>query len=139
MAEELRWEVLAASGTTVSVDSAAEFRNDSSVDIHIRDLKSHSAILTAANDEFAFAQLSKSPIFQGGNNQNPFFGLTDVISNVVGTTGSGADDVAVAGQGTHNKYAKGQLTLEPGESLFLNTNVTGTPTVQNRWSIGYHF
>jgi len=139
MAEELRWEILAGASATVSVDATAEFRNDSSVDIHIRDLKSHSDMTTAANDEIAIVQISKSPVFQAGNNANPFFAQTEVLSGVVGTTGSGADDVAVAGTGSHNKFAKGQLTLEPGESLFLNTNITGTPTVRNRWEIGYHF
>ncbi len=139
MAEELRWETLAPSGTTADANSSSEFRNDSSVDIMIREVSWANELRTGANDESGVFELSKSPVIASANNNGVFFGIFIAVGISAGTIGSGADDVEFAENG-HRKYASGQLTLEPGESLFTNENIiSGTPTMAARWVIGYHF
>ena len=121
MAEELRWESLIAGDGTVVFSAGAEFRNDSSVFIHIREITYAHAIETAANDEGISVQVSKSPVTTLGTSNNPFFAWTQKLGCSGGTLGSGADDVRWTINGGR-KWAKGQLTLEPGESLFVNGN-----------------
>lgn len=139
MAEELRWETLAPAGTTTDANSSSEFRNDSSRDIHIRELNWACELRTGANDESGVFELSKSPVIASATNNGVFFIKPIALGVSGGTTGSGADDVFFFANG-QSKYAKGQLTLEPGESLFTNENIiSGTPNMVNRWVLGYHF
>ena len=136
---ELRYEGLIAATVTASANSQAEFRNDSSRVIHIREMFYSIKLITAANDEFATCELSKSPVFTRSNSNNPFFSFPVAIGASAGTIGSGADDVCFVENGSH-KWAKGQLTLEPGESLFLNVSIgAGAPSLANEWELGYHF
>lgn len=139
MAEELRWETLAPAGTTADANASSEFRNDSSRDIHIREVSWANELRTAANDESGVFELSKSPVIASANNNGVFFLIAIAIGVSGGTTGAALDDVEWVQNG-HRKYAKGQLTLEPGESLFTNENIiSGTPTMVGRWILGYHF
>ncbi len=139
MAEELRWEVLSPASATTDTSSAAEFRNDSSRIIHVREINWAHFLLTGANDEGGVIEISKSPVIASATNNNVFFVLAQSLFVNAGTTGSGADDVAFAENGGR-KWAKGQLTLEPGESLYINYNIiAGTPTLQANFVVGYHF
>lgn len=139
MAEELRWETLFTS-STVDVDNFGEFRNDTSGDIFIRSID---AMLTVTNITATTAvndtqmQLSKSNTIDNINNTSIFqLNLGAVSMNdEVGGVGPNATS-------THlNKlYAKGQLILEPGESLFGHINFGNNPTnVVGSWTLGYHF
>ncbi len=139
MAEELRWEALVPASTTADAEASTEFRNDSSQTIHIREISWAHELRTAANDESAVFEISKSPRISGNLNNGVFFVKAIAIGCSAGTTGSGADDVNFTANG-QTKYAEGQLTLEPGESLFTNENIiSGTPTMAPAWELGYHF
>jgi len=139
MADELRWENLNPANTALDVDSAAEFRNDSSVDIHIREIGWNHLLRIAENDESAIEELGKSPSIQSGVASGVFFMLAVSLGIQSSTTGAAQDDGTVTENG-NRKYAKGQLTLEPGEFLFANQNViAGAGTQEVHWSIGYHF
>lgn len=121
LARELRHEVLTgtiADGTTAS-NSAAEFRNDSAGMIHIRGLDYDHTYGTAENDESATVEITKAPSFQSGTNNSPFFAWPQTVSIESGTTGAALDDVSVSIQGG-KRWGRGQLTLEPNESLFVN-------------------
>lgn len=83
------------------------------------------------------SQLSKSNSIDNTNNTSIWQlnnGMTCTHDDTAGV-GSGG------GVGTVNKlYAKGQLTLEPGESIFLHLDADNAPTTSNtKNTIGYHF
>lgn len=146
MAKELRWEHLVATGQTGTGSNAvAEFRNDSSVDIHIRELEIDVAIdatvIVAHTGTEAWVEVSKSPVFAALTNGNVFFSL------LVGI-GASISGIVTANQGYNKhrskmrKYARGQLTLEPGESLYLNylgTDIDTTTSIDAHVNIGYEF
>ncbi len=139
MAEELRWENLAPANTTGDVDSAAEFRNDSSRDIHIREINYAHFLAIATTDERASIEISKSPTIQAAVNNGVFFLYMQALGVESSTTGAASDDGTVTVNGGR-KWARGQLTLEPGESLYVNQNViSGAPTMEVHYMIGYHF
>jgi len=135
MAKEQRQELLrsaVADGTTSS-NSEAEFRNDSSVDIDVRGIDAHLQLSTAGIDEVVTEEISKAPSFQSDTNNSPFFAKSISV-------GMGA--VAADGRNqTHKswKYGKGQLILEPGESLFINTTKSSGGISTGRWSLDYEF
>lgn len=140
MADELRWETLAgtiADGTTAS-NSAAEFRNDASRLLHIRTILYDHLFNTAANDERGTAEISKSPVIASFTNNNVFFAYGQSVGITGGTTGAALDDVAVFVNGGHN-FGKGQLTLEPNESLFVNVSKTSGGIWSFQYQIGYHY
>lgn len=137
MAQELRHEVLAAS-TTSDTDAAAEFRNDTSAIIHIREIDIENTCQTAANDESTSVEVSKAPVFQSITNNSPFFTMVNSVGISGGTTGAALDDVSAV-KSKVKRYGKGQLTLEPNESLFVNIDLNGGSTA--RWTvvIAYEF
>lgn len=138
MAQELRHETLFGSGTT-SGDALAEFRNDSAGMIHIRGIDWEAVLFTAANDERGSAELSKAPAFQGATNNGPFFRFGITLGANAGTIGSGADDISVH-LSRSRRWGRGQLTLEPNESLFYNRSIlSGTPGLRAGATIEYEF
>lgn len=140
MADELRWETLTDTvpdGTTAA-NAGAEFRNDASVLLHIRTLIYDRSLNTAANDERDTAEISKSPVIASFTNNNVFFAYPISLGISGGTTGSGADDVSVTAQGGRN-FGLGQLTLEPNESLFINTSKTSGGSSFTSFQIGFHY
>ncbi len=140
MADELRWEtvtVTVADGTTLS-NAGAEFRNDASRPLTIRTILWDRSLNTAANDERDTAEISKSPVIASFTNNNVFFAYAVSLGISGGTTGSGADDVSTFASGGRN-FGKGQLTLEPNESLFVNTSKTSGGSSFSSWQIGYHY
>jgi len=139
MAEELRWETLQ---TTAIVDSNAfgEFRNDTSADLFVRSidmffLVTNITATTAVNH--GQLQVSKSNTVDLANNTSIF--QLNVGSNTMNDETGGVGPNGSAN--TVNKlYAKGQLILEPGESLFAHMDFANAPTnVQASITIGYHF
>lgn len=139
MAVELRHENLYSTDNSASSsDSAAEFRNDSSRMIHIREIDMDLLIKVGANDENVTVEISKSPVLASRVNNNVFFTQTLNHGINAGTIGSGADDVADA-RGKSRKYGKGQLTLEPGESLYLNWAKSSGLTIESFNQIRYEF
>lgn len=140
MAQELRHETLTAAvadGTTSS-NSVAEFRNDSSRDIMIREIVYAHALATAANDENALVEIGKSPTQASLTNNQVFFNFPQQLNIAAGTIGSGADDVGTSRNGGKN-WERGQLTLEPNESLFVNATKTSGGALRFRYVIGYEF
>lgn len=139
MAVELRHENLYSTDNSASSsDSAAEFRNDSSRMIHVREIDMDLQLKVGANDENAVVEISKSPVLASRVNNNVFFTQTLSAGISAGTIGSGADDVATS-KGKSRKYGKGQLTLEPGESLYLNWAKSTALTIETYNQIRYEF
>lgn len=140
MAEELRHELL--TGTTVDADTGddadAEFRNDSSVDMSIRGIDTEHDYHGAANDERASVEISKAPSFRGNQNNSPFFRYGQKLGVTGGTTGAALDDVTVTQNGG-KRWGRGQLILEPNESLFVNTLKEAGGELDYRYEIEYEF
>lgn len=136
MAKELRWEMLhgtIADGTTAS-NSAAEFRNDSAAIIHVRAIKWSHGYFTAGLDEDGSIELSKSPTMAGLTNNNPFF---TYLQRMAGAPGVATDSSSTQSGGT--TFGKGQLTLEPNESLYANSAKDSGGALGFTYMIGYEF
>lgn len=135
MAQELRQELLVdvvADGTTAA-NAGAEFRNDSSRTLHIRGLDIEANQLTAGIDEWGDIEVSKAPVYQGDTNNSPFFRKSVAVQQRGGVGDSGSQ---------HKmgwRWGKGQLTLEPNESLFMNTKKTSGGQVTGKADIEYEF
>ncbi len=136
VAQELRHETLRASITSTA-DAIVEFRNDSAGMIHIRGID-WEAQLTGENDERARMELSKAPAYQGITTGSPFFRYGFRIGIEGSTTGAATDDGTVTVHRSR-RWGRGQLTLEPNESLFLNATVTGSGQVDGASVIEYEF
>lgn len=136
MARELRHETLQFSGITAPVDANTEFRNDSSVMIHIRDItiNAHSPDLVAADE--CWIEVSKQPSFSSRTNNNTSFAMLAII-----VPRAGINTVVVAKEvRAKDKWARGQLTLEPGEGLFTNVlHLSGNGAVDMSVQIQYEF
>ncbi len=139
MAEELRWESL-ISTATVDTNAFGEFRNDTNADLFVRSvdilfLTENITATTASNH--GQLQVSKSNTIDQVNNSSIYqlniggMSMNDETGSV-GPNGSS--------QTVNKLYAKGQLILEPGESLFGHLDFANTPTtVKANVTIGYHF
>jgi len=135
VAAELRHEWLTgqtADGTTAE-NADAEFRNDSSRMIHIREIDMNSSFDTAGINEFGRQEVSKSPVLASGTNNNVFFAQLLQIA----ARGGAADGASQSSK--RAKYGRGQLTLEPNESLFVNTFKTTGGDLVYRNQISYEF
>jgi len=140
MADELRTEALietVADGTTIS-NSGTEFRNDSSRIIFIRKITVAAQWNTAANDETCAFEISKSVALQMTTNQNSRWHWPHRMGILGGTTGAALDDVAITLSDVIS-FGRGQLTLEPGESMFTNTAKSSGGTLTMGFVIYYHF
>ncbi len=139
MAEELRWETLISSSITTT-NAVGEFRNDTSGDIFIRSIDfflhgGKDGVGTDA-DINGEAQLSKSNTVDIVNNTSIWqlnAGVAVIHDDTAGV-GNGADNMTV-----NKLYAKGQLILEPGESIFLHIVVTALTNFEVFATLGYHF
>ena len=135
MAKELRYETLVdvVADGVAAADAGAEFRNDSSGMIMIRELDLIATIRTAGVNEQVSVEISKAPVRQGAVANGPFF----LFQVEIGMPSTGATPVDGSITGTKVKrWERGQLTLEPGESLFMNITkaqtggaATGTATI----------
>jgi len=139
MAEELRWETL-ISTAVVDTNAFGEFRNDAKADVNIRsiDMLLTGTLITASTAVAdGLMQLSKANTVDNTNN-------TSIFQLNVGGTWMNDETGGVgpnASSNTVNKlYAKGQLTLETGESVFGHLDFGNVPTnINARITIGYHF
>lgn len=132
--KELRHEQLINFGAQADSDAGAEFRNDSSVTLSIISIDYSHTMDTAALNEAARVELSKSPVMSQLTANNPFWSYGQSIARGFGE----AVDGAVSKNGGKS-WDKGQLTLEPGESIFLNIDVTGAPTIDANYEVSYEF
>lgn len=137
MTKEQRHEILHVSGGSTDVNAVAEFRNDSAVTLSITGIDYNHVMSNGDTDEDINTELSKAPVFQSRTNQSPFFTYAQSL------VGSGAPIGAAAGAGAVNggkSWDKGELTLEPGESLFQNVaRNQGDAELESTYVISYEF
>lgn len=138
MAAELRWETLftvLAGASGLVYDNQAEFRNDSSVNVSIRKIRYAVIATIIGDDQDLVVVLTKSPTSTSiVTNNDTHFALP------VRLAGDSTTGPAVASANGGDAYGKQQLTLEPGESLFINarTDAQGVSITSN-FVIGYEF
>lgn len=140
MADEFRHELLRTSiadGTTAS-NAAAEFRNDTAGMIWIRGIDWNVSYAVAENDEAGTVEISKAPSFQSNTNNSPFFTLGVSLGIQGSTTGAAVDDGTVTKQGG-KRWGKGQMVLEPNESMFINVSKDTGGVLTSRHEIEYEF
>lgn len=133
---ELRQETLVVTGQTGSSDNSAEFRNDSSVNISIRDIKGVAHFTDGVTLDEVIQELSKAIAFTGRtNNQTRFSAKILLVST------QGINTVAHGETGTyHDKWARGQFILEPGESLHCHDlHIAGNANTDQIWDLQYEF
>lgn len=138
MAEELRWETLRTVATT-DTNAFGTFTNTTKGTIHIRSMDIQGfaqADTAAAASSAARVQVSKSNTIDDNNNSTIFQANTAVSSlNLAAGAGNGGGPFDLT-----KLYARGQLTLEPGESLFGHLGITNTITdLIGMVTFGYHF
>lgn len=139
MAEELRWETL-TSTAIADINAFGEFRNDTSGDIFIRsiDMYLNASLVTATTGVANVTQqIGKSNTIDLANNTS-IYQLNNGATFMNDETGGVGPNAMV--QTVNKLYAKGQLTLEPGESLFGHMEFGNVASnVVCAITIGYHF
>lgn len=135
--KELRWESLVVLGLAAAGDAQAEFRNDSDGNIFIRDLWcNHLAKTVTPGDEMVVELTKRIALTSRTNNQSQYAWAQSLAGGPTGATPNDGSVVVNAGR----KYAKGQLMIEPGESLFVNyTLLTGACNIDISYILGYEF
>ncbi len=136
MAQELRQEILAgnvAGGITQS-DSIVEFRNDTNGFISIRKIHKAISANTMSSAESASVEISKSPTVASTVNNNPFWTVNTRLQKGAGDAVDSGDRV----NGT-SSWGRGQLILEPNESIFVNVLKSSDPVVTFFYEVEYEF
>jgi len=134
MAEKLRWETLAAT-LTGNANNLTNFENTAAKTMFIRDLYlmgSFNGLDAGDSDEL---ELSKSATGASNADGDSTFRVQVAVRAVEQL--STAVDGGIVDE-TDRKYAKGQVTLEPGETLFMN-QLGGSASGQGKAIIGYHY
>lgn len=139
MAKELRVEILAGTlaAGTAAFAADSEFRNDSSGIIHIRRIRFNSTCATTNVAEQSTIEISKSPTIASLTNNNVFWTFPQDVGGVGIISGA-----VTEGSTTWNNvanYGRGQLTLEPNESLFVNCSKSSGITQTYQYVIEYEF
>jgi len=136
MAQELRQEILAATvaGGVTQSDSVAEFRNDTNGMISMRKIHKAISANAMASAESASVEISKSPTVASTVNNNPFFTILTRLQKMSGDAVDSGDRV----NGT-SSWGRGQLVLEPNESLFVNVLKSSDPVVSIHYELEYEF
>jgi len=133
MAEELRYDLIngsVADGTT-SADADGVHRNQSGEERSVRSLHIDLQLTAAGPGEDARFELSKQGSKQAGAIDGNEVGFTMPISISMPSTGATPSDGDISSNHTF-LFAKGQLTLEDGEALFVNiTKSTGGSILYN--------
>lgn len=135
MAEELRGTQYFNS-TTSSVAGAEIIANTADRDMFIRFIGNKGTVITtgAETDMRFHSQIGKNNAITTTDAASGVKFQTKVGLNAV-TSGQFAKDFADTWY-----LAKGQFVLEPGESLYLNTTVNGTPdTLEQMVDVWYHY
>ncbi len=135
-AAELRQEILTftVAGGVSQSDSAAEFRNDSSGMISIRKIHAAHSANTMASTESASIEISKSPTVASTTNNNPFYTILYRLQKMSGDAVDSGDRV-----NRTISYGRGQLVLEPNESLFANVLKSSDPVLSVFFELEYEF
>lgn len=130
MGKEHRMESLFTTDTATG-NNIASFKNTTDNILKIRKVNMLSFMEAAAVAESCLYELGKSTALVGSTNNNsiPFVSVT-----AVGQV-AGADAVAA----TKELFPEGALELEPNESLYLHTVISGTVTCNGTVQIWYHF
>ncbi len=136
MAKELRTETLFGGGKTATVNADAEFRNDTSGMIFIRDIKGITSMQDGVAGDEVVIEISKAVAFIGNTNNQTRWNMHMKLNSE-----AGINTVVTADRDrAHDKWARGQLTLEPGESLLTHLNFLGGNGVTDyKWDIEYEF
>lgn len=136
MAEELTWETISGflGDGTASGNSVNTFRNETSRKMFIRRIRSDLSVTAAALLEQAEFELSKSPAKTVLNTVS-----TTVFWAITRTLAAGAATDNDVGTVDVDLYAKGQLTLEPNEAIFVNIVKASGGAAIFHYQIGYHF
>lgn len=138
MATKLRWESVTqvvADGTT-SEDNGSRHTNDSDNDEHIRQIHARASISVAGPGESVTGQLSQQNTFQTltqKNNEEEFRLTVEAVMNT---------DVALDTNNSNSQsfyFGRGQLILEPGQSLKSSLVKSSGGAAGMDWLIGYEF
>jgi len=137
MASELRWITLigtVAAGTTSS-DSDATFRNETSEVMDIIIIQEAHTASNMAPEENATFEISKSPTQASRVDQDGTFRKATSIKGTGNvTTVDGAESWNM-----NTRYDDGEVTLEPQEALFVNTQSASDVALFFEYNIGYRF
>ncbi len=137
MADELRWEQMVqivADGVTEGL-AGSTFRNTTNDLMHIRKINIDVTISDVAPNEFAGSFISKARTVVGGNNEPGFNLITSIAQPATGAT----PDNGSISRTRLIQFAKGELTLEPNEALFLNVTKSSGGGFTGIYNLGYHF
>ncbi len=107
--------------------------------IHIRRIRESCTLNGIEAAEQGGVEIGKAPTFQFGTvGSFPWFEFHITMTGW-GTTGAAVDDVDAVSTHEEMLFGKGQLTLEPNESLFTNIAKGSGGSLGARHMIGYEF
>ncbi len=136
LAQELRQEILA--GTVLAAatqsDSISEFRNDTNGFISIRKIHAAMSANTMASGESVSIEISKSPTVASTVNNNPFWTINFRMQKA---SGDAVDSGAQINRTI--SWGRGQLVLEPNESVFVNSIKSADPVASFFFELEYEF
>lgn len=137
LAQELRWQTLVNNYDTGELRANAEevFTNESNDIMHIRMLRIESKALDLADNESCRMEISKAPAYQS-DDETTFFtwGVVHAADHVP----AGSEEIGKVAMATI-MFARGQLTLEPNESLYTNWLKDSTVVGDYVVRIGYEY
>ncbi len=111
------------------------FQNTTEEMMFIRKIRQTLILSAAEPDEFLVSQLSKQRSLVTGDGASGFNLHTEIA---VPATGATPDDGSIAVNEVL-QYAKGELTLEPNEELFLNMAKSSGGEGSFLGAVGHHF
>lgn len=134
-AGELIWRTLFDGSFNGQADAMAELRNDSSRDMSIRKTSINLRAGVAADDDEYAVELSTDPTYTTSTvNGDP--GWRSVVDGETVFTTSGFTQTGIS---KTESFGKGQLILEPGESIYLNGFTDASMIGAARAVIGWEF
>ncbi len=123
---------MVSSIVAASANSEAQFKNTSDKLLHIRRLKRAVHCDALAITEHATVEVGKSPVLAFATEGNTFPSVATTVNNPgVAAADNDASETDL--------FARGQFTLEPNESIFMNLNVGGTPNTQGFADVWYEY
>lgn len=140
MADELRWEAMVVSvpdGTTLE-NAGSTFRNTTDATMFIRKVRINATMSGASPNETCTFQWSKSRTIVLGNNEPGLNIQTQLAMPSQTFNASPPEDGALA-INQLLQFAKGEITLEPNEAVFVNTTKTSGGAADATHNVGYHF
>jgi len=138
LATKLRWESVSqqvADGTT-SENNGSRHTNNADRDEHIRQIHVRASLGTAGPNESATTQLSHQATRLSSanlNNEEEFRIQAEIVMDTAVALDAGKSI------SDHWYFARGQLVLEPGESLKSSLAKTSGGAAETDWLIGYEY